>query len=188
MGRCAGLGPARTAGTFDTPTVLRQLQALVPSTWSLETIRWYDGAPFPEEPPELSALRSHPGVTLVVLPLRGGRQRHVEAAVLRDALDVVAHTGIERLYLAGDPRRHALTVQSARDSGCDIEIIGVSDGEQTPGDRIWLRRPEVLGALIGSGRGRRTSAASRGAYQSPGLHRTPVRLPVPDRPVPPSAP
>lgn len=181
-GRATGVGGRRCAGAFDVPKLISGLRALIPAAADLVGTFWYDGVPPAGESRDLREVRERsPATTVVALPMRGGRQRHVEAAMLRDASDAVSRQGVRCLYLAADPRRHSVTVQTVQDAGCDVVLMGVSDGERTPAERIWLRRPEVLRALSSEVRRPPGSRPASSAYQRPDVHSSPVRLPLPTR-------
>ncbi len=177
-GRAIGSGASRTAGAFDLPRLVSAMRALIPTTVDLTQIVWYDGVPPNGEPRELHDLRERSAASVVALPMRGGRQRHIEAAVLRDALEAVDRRDHRRLYLAADPRRHALAIQTVQESGCDVVLIGVSDGERTPAERIWLRRPDLLRAVARDGGTRAALRPGAPAYQRPAVLSSPVRLPL----------
>lgn len=173
-GRSAGLGPGRVRGRFDVDELVRQVLALLPEAQRRATVHWYDAAGGGLRPvlprPELQCL------VPVLLPLVGARQRHVEAALLRDVMLCLDDPLARPLYLVGDPRRHALSLQLAREDGIALQLIGVAEGETTPAPRLWVRRRDVLRA-VRDPRPRRRSApmtTPQGGYQRPSLRTTPV--------------
>lgn len=179
-GRCTGSGAARSASSFDLDKLLQGVLALLPAH-AAPHVRWYD-ASNPGVATPAPRRRSGTDLEVVTTLLRGGRQRNIEALVLRDILSFLGLPSDEslRLYLVGDPRRHAVALESAADAGAEMVLVGVADGEPTPASRIWLRRPEVVGAL----RARRTGAQTRppstitGAYTAPDVRSTPVGVSV----------
>lgn len=185
VGRCLGVGAPRVSGRFDLSRLVDALLSVLPGA-AVPRLRWYDGLL-----PGASTLDAptRDDVEAVALLVRGGRQRHVEAAVARDLLgEAVEHPG-GTSYLVGDPRRHAVALQAAERLGHHLCLIGVSDAERTPADRLWLRRPDLWPALRPEARPRpprrRRAADSRidrrsddaGTYQRPAVAVTPVRLP-----------
>lgn len=146
-GRSLGLGAAGVRGSLDPDVLLREVVALVPAASRPPTLYWYDGRGSSVSPPT-PGLRH--GMQMRVLALRGGRQRLLEAALLRDVLFELAEPPAEKcFYLLGDPRRHSLALESASAAGHDLVLVGVAHGETAPADRQWLRRPELQRALTG---------------------------------------
>ena len=177
-GRCCGLGARRRSSGFDVDRLLAAILALLPQN-AAPQVRWYDasnaGLRTPAPLGHAKAL-----VEVVTTPLRGGRQRNVEALVLRDVLGVLASTTDRamRLYLLGDPRRHAVTLETISDLGVEPTLIGVSDGEPTPAARIWLRRPEVVVAVRAERGIQPSRTMSKSGYTAPDVRSSPVRVTV----------
>lgn len=180
VGRALGVGAPRVAGRFDTSRLVDAVLSVLPPDGK-PTVRWYDGVlpgAAKRVAPELVARED---VTVVELPVQGGRQRHVEGSVLRD---VLAPSAAVPTHLVGDPRRHVLALDLAAEQGRPLTLIGVSDGERTPAPRLWLRRPDLWPALRPEERRTRPSPPRPGpAYRRPEVSISPLqRLPGVHRP------
>ena len=163
-GRSVGSGARRHRAEFDVSRLLAEVLAVVPS--DVRRALWVDAThpglrtPVPRAPEGVR-------LDVVTLPLVGGRQRHVEAVILRDVL--LDHSG--SLWLVGDPRRHAVLVHTLEDSGREVTLVGISEGEPSPALRRWVRRAEVLASLRA---GSVTKGGARPSYQSPLVHSSKV--------------
>lgn len=138
--RSLGLGARRRSGRFDLVALLDAVLALLPSG-PLRPV-WIDGAVVSGRD-ELLTLEGDGRVDVRRVPVRGGRQRGAEVAVLQ-AVHALAREEASELYLVGDPRRHEAAVHAAEASGTSVTFVGVAYGEPSPAARrIWLRRSEV---------------------------------------------
>lgn len=145
-GRCTGLGAPRRQGRFSLPCLLGRIVALLPEAERPPDVLWFDGAAG-ERGTDLEELLERRSVDLEEVPVRGGRQRGLEALVLRAVLRPDLRG--RRLYLVADPRRHATAVLEARRAGSRVTFIGVAYGEASPAsDRVWLRRAEVEACVV----------------------------------------
>ena len=179
-GRCTGSGSRRRSSGFDLDRLLTAVLALLPQN-AAPHVRWYDasnpGLHTPAPQP-----RARTEVEVITTLLRGGRQRNIETLVLRDVLSVLGSLSDEplRLYLLGDPRRHAVTMETASGAGVETILVGVADGEPTPANRIWLRRPDIVRAVRAPGRPDRprSTATSTDAYTAPDVRSSPVGVSI----------
>lgn len=172
VGRSLGLGPRRVDGRLDIVSLVGRVLRLLPDGPLAET-HWFDGA-LPDRPTtDLARLEACERITVITSPVRGGRQRYLEAMVLRDALALAADG--TRCYLVGDPRRHAVTLELFAAAGSPATIIGVAGGESTPAPRLWLRRADLADLFWETEGARGRRRASSAGYVPPRVHATQAR-------------
>jgi hypothetical protein len=170
--RSLGLGAARRPGRFDPVVLVDLVLSLLPEAERAAEVVWLDGVRPGARSPELDRLRADERVRLQLVPVRAGRQRHVEALVVAEVLSAGHRSAA--VLLVGDPRRHAVALDLAAEAGIALRLVGTADGETSPAPRLWLRRGQLGPALLDRRPARRVAG---GDYQRPGLVTSPVRLP-----------